>query len=167
MLGRRVEAIPAGLLDRAAKAEADPDVRAGIEELPVTADIDAPDIARRIVAVQRLAANPTTRAPTSGPSCSRAWSYWWCWSSRTGCSTSASGGPGRCGAPCHDGGDLAVRDLTVSFGAFRALDSLSLEIAYGEIRALIGPNGAGKTTLLDVVSGLTAPAPRYWTAARA
>ena len=50
---------------------------------------------------------------------------------------------------------IAVRDLTVSFGAFRALDSLSLEIAYGEIRALIGPNGAGKTTLLDVVSGLT------------
>lgn len=64
VLGRRVEAIPAGLLDRAAKAEADPDVRAGIEELLVTADIDAPDIARRIVAVQRLAANPTTRAAT-------------------------------------------------------------------------------------------------------
>ena len=42
------------------KAEADPNVRAGIEELLVTADIDAPDIARRIVAVQRLAANPTT-----------------------------------------------------------------------------------------------------------
>ena len=45
----------------------------------------------------------------------------------------------------------------MSFGAFKALDSLSLEIAYGAVRAIIGPNGAGKTTLLDVISGITRP----------
>src|SRR4051794_30909568 len=44
-LGRRVEAIPPGLLDRAARAEPNPEVRAAIEELIVTADINAPDIA--------------------------------------------------------------------------------------------------------------------------
>ena len=52
---------------------------------------------------------------------------------------------------------LLVEMLSVSFGAFKALDSLSLAIGYGEVHAIIGPNGAGKTTLLDVVSGITRP----------
>jgi urea transport system ATP-binding protein len=52
---------------------------------------------------------------------------------------------------------LVVDGLSVVFGAFRAVDGLSLAIDYGEVRGVIGPNGAGKTTLLDVVSGITKP----------
>ena len=52
---------------------------------------------------------------------------------------------------------LLVDALSVSFGAFKALDALSLAIDYGEVRAIIGPNGAGKTTLLDVISGIARP----------
>ncbi|MDB5764518.1 MAG: Urea transporter, ATPase protein UrtD [Herminiimonas sp.] len=50
---------------------------------------------------------------------------------------------------------LSVKDLTVSFDGFKAIDGLSLEIARGELRAVIGPNGAGKTTLLDIICGKT------------
>lgn len=49
---------------------------------------------------------------------------------------------------------IAVSNLHVRFGAFRAITDLSLAIDYGEVHAVIGPNGAGKTTLLDVISGL-------------
>lgn len=55
------------------------------------------------------------------------------------------------------GAALVVDTITVEFGSFRAIDSLSLAINFGEVRAVIGPNGAGKTTLLDVVSGITRP----------
>ena len=52
---------------------------------------------------------------------------------------------------------LYVNGLSVSFGGFAAITNLTLEIRYGEIRAVIGPNGAGKTTLMDVVTGKTRP----------
>ena len=52
---------------------------------------------------------------------------------------------------------LAVEDLYVQFGAFRAITALSLTVEYGEVHAIIGPNGAGKTTLLDVIAGFTRP----------
>jgi urea transport system ATP-binding protein len=52
---------------------------------------------------------------------------------------------------------LEVRDVTVSFDGFRALDALTLSIEAGELRCLVGPNGAGKTTLMDVVTGKTRP----------
>jgi urea transport system ATP-binding protein len=52
---------------------------------------------------------------------------------------------------------LLVDAVTVEFGSFRAIDTLSLAIDFGEVRAVIGPNGAGKTTLLDVISGITRP----------
>jgi urea transport system ATP-binding protein len=52
---------------------------------------------------------------------------------------------------------LYVNGLSVSFGGFAAITNLTLEIRYGEIRAIIGPNGAGKTTLMDVVTGKTRP----------
>lgn len=50
---------------------------------------------------------------------------------------------------------LLIDDLTVAFGAFRAVDGLTLRIDYGVVRAIVGPNGAGKTTLLDAITGKT------------
>jgi ribose transport system ATP-binding protein len=52
---------------------------------------------------------------------------------------------------------LAIRGLTKSFGAFRALDDVSLDVRDGEILGLIGENGAGKSTLLNIVCGVLQP----------
>ncbi len=51
-------------------------------------------------------------------------------------------------------GALVVRDVTVRFGGFLALDGAGLRVRPGEVVGLIGPNGAGKTTLFNVVTGL-------------
>jgi urea transport system ATP-binding protein len=52
---------------------------------------------------------------------------------------------------------LYLEDLTVSFDGFKALNSLTLYVATGELRCIIGPNGAGKTTMMDVITGKTRP----------
>lgn len=43
--------------------------------------------------------------------------------------------------------------LCRSFGGIRAVDTVDLSVAKGEIVGLLGPNGAGKTTLFDLISG--------------
>jgi branched-chain amino acid transport system ATP-binding protein len=53
---------------------------------------------------------------------------------------------------------LEIRNLTVNYGAIRALRGISFEVKQGEIVTLIGANGAGKTTTLRAVSGLLKPA---------
>ncbi len=49
---------------------------------------------------------------------------------------------------------LEVKDLSVSYGAIRALHGISFHVDEGEIVTLIGANGAGKSTTLRTISGL-------------
>jgi sulfate-transporting ATPase len=48
---------------------------------------------------------------------------------------------------------VQVENITVAFGAVRAVDGVSLEIRAGEVLGVIGSNGAGKTTLIDALTG--------------
>ena len=52
---------------------------------------------------------------------------------------------------------LNLKDVSVSFEGFLALNNLNLTLTKGELRAVIGPNGAGKTTFLDVITGKVKP----------
>ena len=52
---------------------------------------------------------------------------------------------------------IAVRRVTKRFGAFTALDSVSLAIPSGSLMALLGPSGSGKSTLLRIIAGLEEP----------
>lgn len=52
---------------------------------------------------------------------------------------------------------LVIKNLEKSYGEFKALNGLNLEIKKGEIFGFIGPNGAGKSTTMKIVSGLLSP----------
>jgi ABC-type glutathione transport system ATPase component len=52
---------------------------------------------------------------------------------------------------------LDVRDLSVAYGAKKAVETVSFRIAQGEIFGLLGPNGAGKTSTLSAIEGLIKP----------
>ena len=52
---------------------------------------------------------------------------------------------------------LTVENITLSFGAVRAIRDVSFDIKKSEIRAIIGPNGAGKTSMLNVINGFYHP----------
>ena len=49
---------------------------------------------------------------------------------------------------------LELRDVSKSFGAVQALDSVNFEVRDGEVMALVGDNGAGKSTLIKCVAGI-------------
>ena len=48
---------------------------------------------------------------------------------------------------------ITVRGLSRSYGAFKAVDGVDLDVRRGEIFALLGPNGAGKTTTVEILEG--------------
>ena len=52
---------------------------------------------------------------------------------------------------------IAVHDLVKQYGAFTAVDGISLDVRPGEIHGFLGPNGAGKTTTLRMIAGLLKP----------
>ena len=52
---------------------------------------------------------------------------------------------------------LKVKDLTVYYGAIKAIENVSFEVDEGEIIAMIGPNAAGKSTALKAVVGMVKP----------
>ena len=53
---------------------------------------------------------------------------------------------------------LAIEDLSVVYGARRAVDHLSFSVRPGEIYGLLGSNGAGKTSTIKSIVGLVRPA---------
>jgi len=57
-------------------------------------------------------------------------------------------------APSGDQPVIDVRDVTIRFGKFTAVDQVSLDVWQGEVFGLLGPNGSGKTTLIRALCGL-------------
>lgn len=49
---------------------------------------------------------------------------------------------------------IDIRNVTIRFGTFTAVNDVSLDISRGEVFGLLGPNGSGKTTLIRALCGL-------------
>ena len=49
---------------------------------------------------------------------------------------------------------IEVKNLNKSFGNFKSLDNLSLNVKKGSVYGLVGPNGAGKTTFIKNLMGI-------------
>lgn len=49
---------------------------------------------------------------------------------------------------------ITMRDCTIQFGKFTAVDGVGFDVYAGEVFGLLGPNGSGKTTLIRALCGL-------------
>jgi sulfate/thiosulfate transport system ATP-binding protein len=52
---------------------------------------------------------------------------------------------------------ISVSHVVKTFGAFTAVDDVSLQVTSGNLTALLGPSGGGKSTLLRIIAGLERP----------
>ncbi|MGA8964643.1 MAG: ABC transporter ATP-binding protein [Pseudolabrys sp.] len=52
---------------------------------------------------------------------------------------------------------LETRNVSKSYGVFRALENVSIAVRENELVSVVGPNGAGKTTLVNLLTGLLSP----------
>jgi branched-chain amino acid transport system ATP-binding protein len=52
---------------------------------------------------------------------------------------------------------LEARNVSKSYGAFRALEDVNMAVHENELVSVVGPNGAGKTTLVNLFTGLLTP----------
>ena len=52
---------------------------------------------------------------------------------------------------------LETRNVSKSYGVFRALENVSMAVCEDELVSVVGPNGAGKTTLVNLLTGLLSP----------
>ncbi len=52
---------------------------------------------------------------------------------------------------------LTLENISVGYGAIKALKGVSMRVEQGEVVTLIGANGAGKTTTLRTITGLLSP----------
>ncbi|MDR0785277.1 MAG: ABC transporter ATP-binding protein [Treponema sp.] len=55
------------------------------------------------------------------------------------------------------GSDVTIKDVFKSFGNFKVLNDVNLDIRKGEFFSLLGPSGCGKTTLLRIIAGFESP----------
>ena len=52
---------------------------------------------------------------------------------------------------------LTIKDVSKTFGAYKALDNVNMNVPEACIYGLLGPNGAGKTTLIRIINQILAP----------
>ena len=52
---------------------------------------------------------------------------------------------------------LELKNVTKTFGSFKALDNLTMTVPQGAVYGLVGPNGAGKSTAIRHITGIYRP----------
>ena len=52
---------------------------------------------------------------------------------------------------------IELKNVTKSFGKFKALDDLNMSVPKGSVYGLVGPNGAGKSTAIRLMTGIYRP----------
>src|SRR5260370_21357949 len=52
---------------------------------------------------------------------------------------------------------ISIKNVSLSYGNFKALTDVSVDFFQGELVGLVGDNGAGKTPLIRIISGINPP----------